>query len=216
MAPPEDRVLILTIDRQEKPVSGRSLPCAAQSTKVRIHAGEIEIVPREESLSSLSKFVRNVSFSLAVPKVVDSTTSNDKESVSPLQKICRMMNGAIASDPPSNAKGCKERKVGYSDLSFRLSSLRVALGAGDNTIGSFLFTEVGGRFLRGATHAVYTHRSQLDLRCKNVQLFDLHRVSTSPAASSRTYTLLFPQLTLFLRFETALVRSGIAWLSRPI
>jgi hypothetical protein len=190
----EDRVLVLTLDHQEKPISGRSLPCMARATKLRIHVGEVEIVPREEHSSSLFKFMRSVIGSLAAPNATNIARPSDEASdMAPnatniarqsdetsdtyLQRICQTLNGGPVYNRSSDEKTVGEGKVDYADISFRVSSLRVTLGACDNTIGSLVITDVGARFLRGVTHAVYTSRGQLDVRCNNVQLFDLYRVS---------------------------------------
>ena len=176
----EDRVLVLTLDRQEKPTSGRLLSCKARATKLRVHVGEVEIVPREEHASSLLKVIRSINGSLAAQNAMNKTRPSDETSGTYLQRLCQTMNGAAYAFRQANdEKTSKEAKVEYADISCRVSSFRVTLGACDNTIGSFVLTDVGARFLRGVTQAAYSSRSQLDVRCNNVQLFDLYHVSMS-------------------------------------
>jgi len=179
MAAAEDRVLVLTLDRQEKPISGRSSPCSARATKLRIHVGEVELVPREESILPLAHFLRNVKAGMEVSKESGIAKQPDQRSVGFLQQLCRKLNGSQVPGRLSNDKRSGEAKIEYADISCRLSSFRVTLGARDHTIGSFLLTDAGLRFLRGATRDVYTTRSQLDVKCNNVQLFDLYGVSAN-------------------------------------
>ena len=88
------------------------------------------------------------------------------------------MVGGHVFDRFNRNRDSDKGQIEYIDVSCRLSSLRATFGARDNTIGSFLITEMGIRYLRGVTYDVYTTRSQFDVRCNNVQLFDLYHVST--------------------------------------
>lgn len=174
----EDRFLVFTLERQEKPILGGPLHRTAQATKLRIRVGEVDFVPREESVLLLSSFLKNAKSKLSVSntrKIV--APPDNKESSTYLHRLCCKLNGDDACDRIDNES--EANKVEYTDISFHLSSLRVTLASGDNTVGSFLLTDAGVRFLRGVTGAVYTNRSQLDVRLNNIQLFDLYHVSKS-------------------------------------
>ena len=181
---PEDRVLVVTLDRQEKPVSGRPSSHTAKATKIRIHIGEIEVVPREESVLALCNFLQYTKTTLGDPSASNATIPSEIESSSmtDLQKLCYKLNGDRSRDQISIDNRSKARKIEYTDISFHLSTLRVTMASTECTIGSFLLSEAGVRFLRGVTEDAYGNRSQLDVRCNNIQVFDLYHVSTETPA----------------------------------
>jgi hypothetical protein len=176
---PEERVLIITLDRQEKSASGRPSSHTAKATKIRIHVGEIEVVPREESVLALCSFLQYTKATLGEPSASNATIPSviQSSSVTDLQKLCYKLNGDHSRDRMSIDNKSKAGKIEYTDISFHLSSLRVTMASGDSTIGSFLLSGACVRFLRGDNGDANENRSQLDVRCNNIQVFDLYHVS---------------------------------------
>jgi hypothetical protein len=177
IAAPDDKVLRLTLDRRVKQTSGPSLPSSTRSTRLKIHVGDIEIAPREQSIASLMNLVRKIDGALDIPETGNFFRASEKPSTPVVQQICRALNGGRASVRPNEEGRIQEVNAEYADISCRLSSVRVNLSDGDITIGSLVLTDVGARFLQGLTSTVYTHRSQLDIRCNNLQLIELNDVS---------------------------------------
>lgn len=177
IAAPDEKILRLTLDRGVKQTSGPSLPSSTRSTRLKIHVGDIEIAPHEQSIASLMNLVRKIDGALDIPETGNFFRASEQPSTPVVQQICRTLNGGRASVRPNEEGPIQEVNAEYADISCRLSSVRVNLSDGDITIGSLVLTDVRARFLQGLTSTVYTHRSQLDIRCNNVQLIEVNDVS---------------------------------------
>jgi hypothetical protein len=181
LASPDDKVLRLTLDLREKHAPSLSLPSSTRSTRLKVRVGDIEIAPHEQSIASIIKFVQKIKGALDVPETTNTPRASEKPPKTVIQRICYTLNGGQTSALSDGL--VNQGNVKYADISCRLSSVRVNLCAGDTTFGSLVLTDVGSRFLQGLTSTVYTHRSQLDVRCKHVQLLELNDVSREALSS---------------------------------
>jgi len=84
-------------------------------------------------------------------------------------------SGASSSGSPRSIDDSPASK--YYDYALRLSSVRIVV-CDNEQVGAIAVTEISSRFVRSATHELLRDRSQLDLRCGNIQFIGIDDFET--------------------------------------
>jgi hypothetical protein len=156
------------LDSQPGPV-----PCLRQ---LRLLVGEVEVCPDVVALKSFVGFARKLP-----QRSRDQKSSAKAESSCIVSTLCAAFTGEGVSDRDQVERGHAPQ---YLDASLHLAALRARLGHSTKTFGAFAISETSMRYVRAVTGCALRSRSQLEMKCGNVQLLETNEVSCAGLGGS--------------------------------